>query len=185
MGSVVDNLAGLVIGVAGLRTPITRADIGKLRLEKDTPLGLCPEGPGRDEQLKLVAAMKNATTAGPNGWWQWTDDMRNTLVHRARRIEANMYDEDADPVMVRPLPRHPKQTDAEARARSGRALGEFLDEDADVTIAGILDAVTEMARATAGAAVATWNTRRQDPQLIPQPAEQWPTMKQGTELPFT
>ncbi|WP_449340437.1 hypothetical protein [Streptomyces chartreusis] len=33
VGSVVDNLACLVIGVAGLRTPITRADVGKLRLE--------------------------------------------------------------------------------------------------------------------------------------------------------
>ncbi|MFG2925563.1 hypothetical protein ACGFYA_29170 [Streptomyces sp. NPDC048305] len=184
VGSVVDNLAGLVVGVAGLRTPITRADVGRLRFEKQTPSGLCPEGPGREEQLKLVLAMKNATATGPNGWWQWTDDMRNTLVHRARRVEPNMYDEKADPVMVRPLPRHPKQTDAEARARAGRPLGEFLDEDADVTIAGILDAVIEMARATAVAAVATWDERRRDPQLILQPAEQWPTMKQGLEVPF-
>ncbi|MFF9214017.1 MULTISPECIES: hypothetical protein [unclassified Streptomyces] len=185
VGSVVDNLAGLVIGVAGLRTQITRADVGKLRFEKETPSGLCPEGPGREEQLMLVAVMKNATTSGPNGWWQWTDDMRNTLVHRARRIEVNMYDEKASPVMIRPLPRNPKQTDAEARARSGRSLGEFLDEDAGVTIAGILDVVIEMTRDTALAAVVTWNKRRQHPQLITQPVEQWPAMRQGPEVPFS
>ncbi|MET7802715.1 hypothetical protein [Streptomyces decoyicus] len=88
--------------------------------------------------------MKDAVRAGPEGWWEWADDLRNTLVHRARRFEANMYDGKQDKVMVCPLPRHQKQTDAEARARSGRQLGEYLDEDAGVTVAGILE-VTALA----------------------------------------
>ncbi|MFI0217303.1 hypothetical protein [Streptomyces lydicus] len=184
VGSVIDNLAGLVIGVAGLRVKIPKADAGRLRMDRETADGLAASGPGRELQLDLVRAMKGAVRAGPEGWWEWADDLRNTLVHRARRLEANMYDAKKDNALVCPLPRHPKQTDAEARARSGRQLGEYLDEDAEVTIAGILEVTIEVTRVTASAAVKTWEQRRRDPGLIPQPVEQWPEMKQGREVVF-
>ncbi|MFJ3955807.1 hypothetical protein SLV14_001549 [Streptomyces sp. Je 1-4] len=184
VGSVIDNLAGLVIGVAGLRVKIPRADAGSLRMDRDSADGLATDGPPRELQLELVRAMKGAIRDGPEGWWEWADDLRNTLVHRARRFEASMYDGNEDNAMVCPLPRHPKQTDAEARARSGRQLGEYLDEDGEVTIAGILKVTIEVTRATTSAAVKTWERRRREPGLVPQPFEQWPEMKQGREVAF-
>lgn len=185
VGSVMDNIAGLVVGVAGLKTKIVKADIGDLRLDKATPKGALPDGsPGRDLQMQLVQAVKASVDTGPPDWWPWLDDMRNTWVHRARRLGLHMYDNKTNEFVL-PLAQAPAQTDAEAMARSDAPFADALHEDAQVTVDGALAVVTDVVRSTAAAAVAAWQTRRANPTLILQPTDQWPVIEQGRATEFT
>ncbi len=184
IGSTLDNTAGLVIGVAGLRVNLVRCDLRDLRLDKTAPRGTLPEDhPGRAEQLAVTRVVRDAAAAGPRDWTGWVDDMRNTLVHRARRLSLALHDKASQDVM-RPLPRHPAQAETEAIARSPKFLADRLHEHANDTIAGVLAATHDVVAATAAALVQLWQHRRDDPDIIVQPAQQWPMLKQGTERNF-
>ncbi|MGW4651358.1 hypothetical protein [Kitasatospora sp. NPDC004289] len=185
VGSVMDNLAGLVIGVAGLSTKIVRADISHLNLDKPSPKGALPEGmPGRAVQLKLVGELRDAINEGPEDWLPWLDHMRNTLVHRARRLTITIQDPRQAAGFLHPLCQAPDWTDAEAIARSGRPLADCLTEDATVTMRGALLTAVNVTRLCASAAARTWADRRTTPDLITQPQQQWPQLANGRQTNF-
>ena len=180
LGSVFDNLAGLTIGVAGLRVALLRAPYSHLRVTKNSPGGTLPEcTAGRNEQIALHTAIKAALDKYPAGWDQWVIDMRNMLVHRARRMNWVYPDGRRTDLVMRPLPARPSSTDVEAMSGSGGHEHETLHESADTTMAGALDATVHLVQATASAAVHLWSRRRASPDLIVQPAEQWPKLTKG------
>jgi hypothetical protein len=106
-GSALDNVGGIVVGVAGLRTPIVLAAWTGLKLGNRAPVGSAPDGPGRDLQIAVVDGVRAAITKGPDGWSDWTTDFRHTLVHRASRLALTMSDPRRADSFLRPLPRHP------------------------------------------------------------------------------
>jgi hypothetical protein len=184
VGSALDNVAGLVVGVAGLRRDIVRSDIRDLRLDRHAPAGCLEDGnPGRAEQVAAADAVRKAAMAGPPDWILWVDDMRNTLVHRARRLSLALHDQETQDVM-RPLPRHPAQTETESMVSSEKMAADRLDEHANDTLAGTLRATHGVVSATSGALVQLWQRRRAEPELIRQPAEQWPRLRQGRHASF-
>jgi hypothetical protein len=186
IGSVLDNVAGLVVGVAGLRVKLVRADFTDLQLSADIPKGALAEGhAGRSEQLALVGAVRASIETFPDGWDRWAIDMRNTLVHRARRLTWQLSDPRRPDQFMRPLPTNPGQTDIESMARHGLLGADALHEHAADTMSGVLAATSRLVQQTASAAVQLWDRRRRSPSLIKQPREQWPVLRQGRETGFT
>lgn len=183
-GSALDNIAGIVVGVAGLRTSIVRAAWTDLQLGKDLPVGSAPEGPGQDLQVEIVGAVRAAITTGPNGWSDWTMALRNTLVHRASRLAMFMSDPRQPDGFLRPLPRHPFQTQCESMARTDRLGQDVVPEHGTDTMATILSCLIDVVSATAITCVSVWDTRRESPSLILQPSHQWPRLAQGRESTF-
>ena len=182
-GSALDNVGGIVVGVAGLRTPIVRAAWADLKLGKSAPVGSASDGPGRDVQIAVVDGVRAAIAKGPDGWSDWTTDFRHTLVHRASRLALTMSDPRRADTFLRPLPRHPAQTRSESMARN--KLGQDLvPEHGTDTMAAILRCLVEVVSSTAASGAIAWHTRRQKPDLILQPRQQWPLLAQGRESTF-
>lgn len=180
VGSVLDNLAGIVIGVAGLARGLVRADLKNLLTTANRGL-MREEGPGRAAQMALVSILRAQVDAAPAGWFEWVEGTRNTLVHRARRIVWEVDDRSRPDGVFRPLARDPEQTAAEAMARRprGGAGREYLDEHALDTMTGTLEVVVAATRTVAVGAGGLWDARRTTPSLIVQPAAQWPTITRG------
>lgn len=186
LGSVLDNCAGIVIGVAGLSCDIVRADILQLRLARAAPTGALPEGnPGRAEQIALTNAVRSAVDTSPPGWLDWILGMRNTLVHRARRLNWELQDDRRADRIRRPFPRNPDQTHTESLARASSLVSDLLQEDATDTIDASLLIAVSLVRNTATAASALWQRRRGDPDLIVQPVKQWPRVARGAVTNFS
>jgi len=183
-GSALDNVSGIVVGVAGLRTSIVRAAWADLKLDKHLPAGSMVEGPGQDVQVAIVDAVRAAITMGPDGWSEWTLDFRHTLVHRASRLAMFIEDPRRADGFMRPLPRHPSQTQAESMARADSPGWDAVPEHAADTMAAILGYVIEVVSNTAITCISAWDTRRESPSMILQPSQQWPRLAQGRESTF-
>jgi hypothetical protein len=118
-GSILDNLAALTIGVGGFDTKLVKADIEDIRRlmptednKKSRAKQLLPEGsPGRDIQDRVIEAFTTGLDAGPTGWADWLLGYRNTLVHRASRIQTVHFQ---DRSLYRVMPRDPTRTQIEA-----------------------------------------------------------------------
>lgn len=185
VGSVLDNLAGIVVGVAGLARKIVHADLKHL-LTGGTHGLIGEEGPGRAAQMALVSVLRDQVDGAPAGWLAWVDGTRNTLVHRARRVVWEVDDRSRHDGVFRPLARDPEQTAAEAMARTprGGAGREYLDEHALDTMAGTLQIVVAATRTVAVEAGNLWDVRRANPLLIVQPEAQWPMIARGEVTGF-
>jgi len=183
-GSALDNVGGIVVGVIGLKTPIVRASWNDLHLSKTAPVGSAPDGPGRDLQIAVADAVRASLTTGPDGWSDWTMDLRNTLVHRASRLAMFIEDPRRTDGFLRPLPRHPAQTQSESMARTERLGQDVVPEHAANTMAAILSYLIEVVSKTATSCGSVWHARRESPDLILQPRQQWPRLAQGRESTF-
>ncbi|MCU1587347.1 MAG: hypothetical protein JWN31_840 [Frankiales bacterium] len=140
-------------------------------------------------QANVLSTVDTVLGRQPTGWLDWTIDMRNTLVHRADRAMLSYID--ARPVrqsvrrLVNLLPRHPRQTDAEAFAsgsRRGRRDGMthlVLQEDTTALMSGTLDCSLALVAELADVLLGTWQKRRADPTLLVQPGQQWKNLWQG------
>lgn len=186
IGSVLDNLAGIVIVVAGLSCNLVRADFRHLQLDKPATAGMLSDGDGRRFQLALVDAVRTSVQTGPPGWQNWVEHMRNSLVHRARRLSFELTDRDGKGSLrvIRPLPRDPDQTDAESTARAQVFAADLIQQDAKITIDGLLALMDKVVADTTRAATAAWDERRNDPSVVRQPIAQWPKIKQGKQAGF-
>ena len=85
IGSTLDCLASVVIGVAGIETNILRGDWATL-IDRALP-ALKEDGrPGRKLQLELRDEIARLLTLGQREWDRWSSDFRNMLVHRGPRM---------------------------------------------------------------------------------------------------
>ncbi|MFE3081398.1 hypothetical protein [Nocardia tengchongensis] len=187
LGSTLDTLAATVIGVGAINLNLVRADWGWLCItgsEQDYP-----RTPGQDLS-KLRKALVDDTTsggaiqdtllqavrgavraAGPAHWDEWLGATRNTQVHRSQWTEILVQVDRRNPEagVHRPLPRQPQLVEGVELQTTAAMHEMLLTEDASVTMAGLLDSVVAVVQAVTGACEATWNRRRADPRVLPQP----------------
>ncbi len=185
IGSALDLLAAVAIGVLAIPRNIVRADFGKLKAWFD---GKQQRHPLQETfRQHLFAAIDQA---GPARWSEWASHYRNMLVHRAPRAEAQYLKASAhvlDPA-GRPIPRtepvlllvrEPALTNVQALRAVERSIGSrlqgsmFLSENARTTFTETLAATTFVVRAVTPQLLAAWLARRVRPDDLRQPSEQW------------
>lgn len=195
VGSVLDNLAGVIMGAAGMpplgrRDDIVHIDWNAVAVwKRDSPThGGAKHLTATHRALidQVIRDVDATLAAAPAGWVEWTLDMRNTLVHRAARIWIDVHDPlNTDSGIGHPLPRHPAQTHAESFARSTSIRGDLLARQSSETMQAILTAVIALAETVADNCLTAWNTRRSDPDCHQQPEKQWPpALAQGRTSNF-
>ena len=180
IGSALDCLGAVIIGVLGLDTRLRISDISKAEkaLANIKPTGTA----GNKMQLEFKAFFESIkSSSGVPGWLEWSDRYRNTFIHRGRRITYNVMtprpslvlDKDGQRRAITSttmhLVREPDKSDAEGMIKRNVAL----NEDADTTLSGIFKSSRDLIEATCERLVEIWNVRRADPSLIEQPASQW------------
>lgn len=193
-GSILDNVAGVVIGIGAFNADLQRAALGLLQ-----PLTIGPDYPGSqvrrnlrlpttavdptDKKGMLLRATRSSLLhAGPDGWLDWTLWSRHTLVHRAARLKIILFLPDG--TLGRPLPRQPDHSEAHSIRVTTNPTELLLSEDALVTLAGVIDSVNTAVVGTFLACIELWRYRRLHPDQILQPSSQWPTGKPPRNTAF-
>jgi hypothetical protein len=183
LGSALDCLAAVIIGVVPMKIPIMKASFTRNLFAK-WPSTTPPTTHGERRQAEFRATfMGELQAAGPEHWHDWVIGYRNMLVHRGRRIGTNCFvdrthagDQWGSEVV---LPSEPELSQVEAWARWGNHLGcgqgsYNLTETAKDTLRRAQGAVARLAARTCEHLLPLWRARRAEPELLPQPAEQWP-----------
>jgi hypothetical protein len=188
-GSLLDCLAGAVIGVLRLPLSIQRADASALgRL---TELAAAAQGDGAMVWSRAGQAVEAVRVATPQGWFEWTLEMRNAVVHRARQIRVWLPRSPRTPgqprLIVRTehplhrlvrfdphLRRRPWLPDLAALAAEGEATENWLPESASVTVSGILDRLERMIEAVAEILLDVWDDAAARRVHLAAPAANWP-----------
>lgn len=185
IGSALDCMAVVVIGVLGVPQDVLRADFQRTRLwlrsETKKAVQRYPI------QLEFASALEDVIqSAGPDGWLGWADDYRNMFVHRGRRNAMSQLDVDA--VIVgpdgRPIPNTTVRpllladpcvstVEAWARLREGPMT---LTEVAQDTLTELIRSTVFVSNACAERLRIAWSNRRTYPQLVRQPESQWPVV---------
>jgi hypothetical protein len=176
LGSALDCLGATLIGALALPTDIVRADLKRARRvlskQRDTL------------RTKFDALLHEAErAAGPENWLDWVVGMRNMYVHRPRRhqlyqvtIDAPLVHPDGRPIPVQhqhlQLPNDPERSDIEVLLdTSGFPV---LEERALTSMHGAFDATDYLVKTACRGLRDLWERRRQEPELLEQPTEQWP-----------
>jgi hypothetical protein len=182
IASSLDCLAGVVIGVAALPLSILKADFKQTRSVLGRIDGAV--GAGAKAQADFAARLEAAiAAAGPQGWLDWTLDLRNMLVHRGRRIELGQY-LPITPILFGPdgnraprarrvshLPRDPGRSDIEVFIDTPWSM--VLHEEGTRTLQGLMNSTLILLEAAAEHMVDLWRWRRTRPSDLCQPADQW------------
>ncbi len=182
IGTGLDTLAGIVVGVTALPISIVKCDIEKvkraLRANKRTSF-----------QQRFLDEFESAIQqAGPQGWLGYAVRYRNAMIHRARPLKfaicvgepSTLLDARGRPIpSIKSswvLPRAPELTDAQAWRGS---VGSWtLCEPAELTLAGLLESFRSLLKAALPALLVVWQERRAAPAPHPQPQQQWPDLSE-------
>jgi len=190
LASTLDCIGAVIIGVLALPTPILKSDLMKARntLER---LGASAAPLQADARTRITEAV---AAAGPLGWETWVDHYRNMLVHRGRRLhtatlitkEVFIHTPQGDIVVpqniVPLLPNAPAKSEVQA-FRDGGSEHFLLTENGWSTLQGALGSTLFAADRAAAILRDVWIARRNEPQLLTQPAGQWPDVP-GTASSF-
>jgi hypothetical protein len=198
LSAALDCLAGTIIGVVAIPTRILTADLGRKTREFFTKIG---QGTTDGDKVQADFYRKFSeviASVGPDGWLQWALDFRNMLVHRGRRLEngqfvpktPQLYGPNGEPVLrarrLTYLPRNPGMSDVEVWRETPMASirdpleALVLSEDSTQTLGGLLDSTKAMISETAKLLIDVWKWRRDNPQILTQPAAQWPKVATTT-----
>ncbi|MBG6098786.1 hypothetical protein [Nocardioides luteus] len=197
LAQVLDRLAAIIVGVGALNTPILKADWKIIGNEETWKKSQGREKShwtqpaiGRDRQNWLrTSILKAVDAAGPADWLAWIDGTRNTNAHRAPKIQMHAVTKQTrtEPErLVYLFDRQPKwsMTEAIVGSQSLRLDAVWLLEDPLGLMRGALGATASVAEAVGNLLASLWADRRSDPQLLVQPAGQWPTVLEEPELSF-
>lgn len=197
--SVLDTLAGAVIGVAGLNLPLAKADLGMfapVTSDTDYPTGtnrarksLSPHPAALKAQIELVRAFRTSLIhAGPADWHLWLNLKRNQLAHRGGRLQMETlprrpHSWDLDRYIV--FDRDPHLTTTQSFRNNAKQDMDtiFLLEDQLTTMEGILGSLQTAIIGTIVPCRTLWDRRRENPDLIQQPAGQWVQPKDNVNFP--
>lgn len=184
IGSSLDCLGAVIIGVLGLDTSLRHSSINIAErvlsdVKASGSLGTHLQIDFRD----FFQSVKKST--GPEDWLDWADQYRNMFVHRGRRIthnqvhprEPRLYDSTGNWIpratSTLHLAKYPDKSDAETLIK----LNMVLNEDADTTFKGVFRSTRELEEAICKRLLSIWEQRRTNPSLIEQPEGQWSDKK--------
>jgi hypothetical protein len=121
IAGALDCYGASVVGVTALRVNLLRADLDSARRALAAVAGA---NPGEALQAQFGGQLEaGIERAGPPGWFRWVVDLRNTLIHRGRRLHmselrpvpSGIVDRDGRPVIrtdvIHQLPRDPGRSD--------------------------------------------------------------------------
>ncbi|MFD3510107.1 hypothetical protein [Nocardia sp. NPDC058666] len=194
VGSVLDTLAAVVVGVGAINVNIVKADWGTLNTIDTAPTYPRTSGQnGRGGQLRkrlaaeqtegglaqdqlLRSARGAAAAAGPAGWETWAQATRNGFVHRARwtdfLVQVDKRKPEAGTYSL--LPRQPELVQGFELQRVDALPDVCLTEDASITMHGVLGSVTPVVQAVTAECQKLWDRRQMKPAMLPQPhADNW------------
>ena len=182
IAGALDCFGASVVGVVALRTSLLRADLDTARRALAQITG---GSAGERAQTRFHADLEAAIKrAGPEGWFRWVIDLRNTLIHRGRRLQmaelrplpSGIVGLDGRPVIcthvIHQLPRDPGRSDVEMFLDAAHA--PVLTESAATTFLGVLKSTLQLIGEGGGLSLALWRARRACPGLLLQPRAQWP-----------
>jgi len=123
IAGALDRFGASVVGVMALRASLLRADLDSARRAL---AAVGRANPGEVLQAQFGGQLEaSIERAGPSGWFRWVVDLRNTLVHRGRRLQmselrpvpSGVVGFDGRPVIrtdvIHQLPRDPGRSDVE------------------------------------------------------------------------
>jgi len=184
IGSSLDCLGAVIIGVMGLDTSLRRSSINIA--EKVLSNVKTTGDPGLQLQLDFrVFFGEIKKSSGPEDWLEWADQYRNMFVHRGRRLTHNQVQPREPPlydsagqwipraISTLHLAKYPDKSDAEAFIR----LDMILSEDAEETLSGVFQSCKELEEHVCNRLLSVWEERRAHPSLIEQPRTQWADKK--------
>jgi hypothetical protein len=192
IAGALDCFGASVVGVVALRANLLRADLDSARRTLAAVAGA-----GAAERLQgqfgteLEALIGRG---GPAGWFRWVMDLRNTLIHRGRRLQmselrpvsSGIVGLDGRPFIrtdvIHQLPRDPGRSDVEMFLDAAHA--PVLTESAATTLRGVLENSLQLIGEGGGLLHDVWRARRSHPALLPQPREQWPAGPSGVTAGF-
>ncbi|HET7786371.1 MAG TPA: hypothetical protein VFL36_10390 [Myxococcales bacterium] len=182
VGSTLDCLAAVVIGVGALPLNILKADFSKMITYLTAPTRRA--GLPRLHQELAETLERAVRTAGPEGWLEWATGYRNMLVHRGRQMNLSKIVPELSRI-VRPdgrevvrfqlvsvLPADPGRSEVEVW-RDGDRSPFLLSEDASLTVEGIYASTTRLVEDVSASMKDVWLRRRTEPSMIAQPRKQW------------
>jgi len=184
LGSTLDCLSAVAIGVLGIPTKILTADFARLRRWFQSPSsGTAPRHPKQTDFGRQLEAI--IERAGPAGWADWVDSYRNMLVHRARRWSLTVFKEEAHLVDARgipvrrlvatpALPMDPSKSDIQAMVDD---VLPVLREDGRKTAWGAFCSIRYLVDEASKSLCESWRERRSNPALIRQPRAEWPEVE--------
>jgi hypothetical protein len=196
LSGVLDCLAGTIIGVTGIPLQILKADLeGVRRYFTDTDKRSGPYAEGPTVQIEFGRKLEQLiAAAGPNDWLRWLLALRNTFVHRGRRIEIGQfvarepvfYDILGNPIpradTIMHLPLDPGRSDVEVLVEPANTPG--LTEAATDTIEGLLASTKKLLDEVAKELLQVWNWRKGNTAKIAQPIKQWPDGRAAQQIGF-
>jgi hypothetical protein len=180
INSALDCLGAAIVGVAALNLSIVTTDFDKARTNLTSKANKAND-PRQAFNAKVDELIGKA---GPEGWLTWTAKFRHMLLHRARRLQDGSLEQrkpvllgpDGNPVLradvVPHLPSEPARSDIDAFR--DHTVERYLSEHASETVHGILKSAVFLIDGIAEQLCVLWEDRKNDPQLLAQPPEQWP-----------
>lgn len=184
ISSCLDCLAGGIVGAVGLDSSLLKADFDKV-LEEPRTRSTSPPGAGLRAQV-IGQIRSRVAESGPEGWFRWTTQMRNLLLHRPRRMQfqqwvpkhdyGGLLDPQGKPVRMawprRHLPVEPSLGDSEAFTTDGEWLP--LAESMESTLWGVLQSTRATCESTLDELIKFWQLRQSTPDLFAQPSRTVP-----------
>jgi hypothetical protein len=188
-GSLLDCLAGATIGVLRLPLSIQRADAGALRRIADLAAGA--EGDAATVWSRANDVIRAVLAESGPGWFEWTLEMRNAVVHRARQLrvwlpratrqpgQAQVIVRTEQPAhrLIRYEPhfrRQPWMPDLMALSARGEASDNWLAEPATTTVRGVLACLEAMVEAMAELLLDVWGQTASGDVQLSAPSAEWP-----------
>ncbi len=183
LGAALDCLGSVIVGVAALPLSILKADYRKsLEILAATAAKAADPGAPVLRELRDQLA-SNLCTSGPDGWLNWMWGLRHSVVHRGRRMGYSDISVERTILgallEVRwTLPLMPALSEAEAWHAASEMRASQLHEQATTTLGGLVHATAALVDQDASALLSLWRTRRDAPDLLPQPLKvQWPSVE--------
>jgi len=168
-GSALDCLGGCIVGAAGLPTELIKTSLHAAKENLESQQQNARLARLHDDLLQCEA------DAGPDGWISWLVAMRNTVVHRARRVVTfNVNRGPGDQVdFALLLPRSPELTEVEAWIYAGGQVASHFEVPAGEFLTKLAASVHQYVDSAARLLITLWAERKADPSLITQSARQW------------
>jgi hypothetical protein len=184
IAGALDCFGASLVGVAAVKTSLLRADLDLARRALSQVTGAdAGDRIQADVRAQLEAFIERA---GPPGWLRWTVDLRNTLIHRGRRLQlselrpipSRLVDPDGAPIIrtdvIHQLPRDPGRSDVEMLLDA--ANPPVLTEIAAATLRGVLDSTLSLTRDGGVLLLDLGESGEQTPVFSSNPASSGPTV---------